>query len=96
VNLLAPYGIWDARDKCWIGTAKGPNRYEDFFLARAALTILTEMFRGSHGLRFRVRLLPDEPFFQKDEITPTLSAEQVIARMMRDARIIAPPPSGQT
>ena len=86
MNLLAPYGIWDARDKCWIGTDKGPNRYPDYTLARAALTILTEMFRGSHGLRFRVRLLPDEPFFYKDEITATLSSEQVLRRLTADAQ----------
>ena len=71
------WGLWDARDKCWMGNAQGPLRYNDRMLARVAATIATEMF----GRIIRPMLLPGKPYILKDEVTSRFDGAEAIQRI---------------
>jgi hypothetical protein len=71
------YGVFDTKDKCWLGNDDGPWRYDDEMLARAAATIANERM----GLirRFRKMEHPKQVAnVLKDEIAPRISGEQAI------------------
>jgi hypothetical protein len=71
------YGVFDTKDKCWLGNDEGPWRYDDEMLARAAATIVNERM----GLVSRFRKMEHPKRVASvlwDEITPRISAEQAI------------------
>jgi len=76
-----PYGIYDTKDKCWLGNSKGPLQYRTRILngkvfsgamqARVAMTVINEQFQSS--CRFRKGRLPAGIDTLKDEITPPVT-----------------------
>jgi len=88
------YGLYDTRDKCWMGNDSGPLLYSDnavngvelktkepvsgLLLARAAVTILNERMRTTR-LRARPYITPAKIF--KDRVTPQCSAVQAMRSM---------------
>lgn len=73
------WGIFDTRDKCWLGDANGPKSYQDELMARAAATIVNQQFRTL--IRFRPRLLPKDKFRIKDEIEAPVTAEEALIEL---------------
>lgn len=76
MEKLAVWGIYDTRDKCWMGTANGPLTYQDDMMARAAVTIMNMRF----GTTTRFRKLPmwETDLICKDTVTPPLSAVEAM------------------
>lgn len=77
------YGLWDVKDKCWLGNganSKGPNLYDDERLARAAATVASRMLKVPLG---RIRALPftGESLTFKDQVQAEMSAEEAIASL---------------
>jgi hypothetical protein len=75
---LAKYGIWDTQDKCWMGNDEGPLVYTEEWMARAALTILSEQFRTT---RFRKKMFWEDYVVLKDEVKPLMSAVEAIRQI---------------
>lgn len=77
------WGLYDCRDKCWLGNADGPLTYEEHLLARAAATISTEKL----GRFIRPLVIDKPPFHLKDEVTSRYTGAEAIDRI--EKRIIA-------
>ena len=73
-----PWGLYDLRDRLWLGNDAGAYRYADEEMARVAATIATRRFRRA----IRARLVPPGPQRLVDEVTPEVSA----ARAMRELK----------
>lgn len=71
-------GWWAIRhnEGWWVGTEQGVLCYEDFEMARIALTIRWQM-DGGGPLHYRIRKFPG-PTVAGDEIKSTKTAEQAI------------------
>lgn len=71
-----PFGLWDSKDKCWLGDDKGPTKFTDWNLCRLAAAVVSEQLEGpilrDHPIRARVRpaSLPKDKFHCTGE-TPT-------------------------
>jgi hypothetical protein len=77
---MKTFGLYDYRDKCWMGNDKGPNTYTDKMLARAAATILTEQF----GRLIGAKVIPPDINKLKDEVTPPVSFEKAWKKLGLD------------
>lgn len=71
------WGLWDTKDKLWLGNANGPLTYDDRDHARVAATICTERV----GYVVRVKQIEDTPDVLRDIITPEMSSEQAIDKI---------------
>jgi hypothetical protein len=72
------YGLWDTRDKCWIGREDGPLSYTEHLHASAAATIATEQC----GRRIRPVPLPaGDEWVLKDTEEVRFTGAEAIARI---------------
>lgn len=81
----AAWGIYDTRDKCWMGNKDGPNRYEGTLKGisakkrcMAAATILNAQFET---YRFRARPLPAGVNKHAGTVTSRLTFAQAMKRL---------------
>lgn len=73
------YGIYDTKDKCWMGNSYGPILYTDEEACRAAATVCGERFEAP--TRYRCKPFTDKDVHLKDVVTPTVSAEDAIKKI---------------
>lgn len=88
---MKTYGIWDAKDKMWLGTDDGPRVYtaqkingqtvSAKFLAGAAAMIIARQMREPSLLRFRAKQLPPGPYRHRDNIEMKVSAIQAMEEL---------------
>lgn len=78
------HALYDTEGEAWIGNDVGPLTYEDQLVARAAATVLNEMF-GTVA-RFSAREYDEKPKRVKDSITAPISAQEAIAQLERRIR----------
>ena len=73
------YGIFDTKDRVWLGDEHGPSRY-DYDMAMAGATIVNEQFKA--GYRFRAAPLPKDQTWRKHgDITSPITVEEAIKRV---------------
>lgn len=71
------WGLWDTRDKCWIGQDSGPNRYAEHEVAQMAATIATEMA----GHLIQGKLFESDQFKYKDSVDLRFDGAEALRRM---------------
>lgn len=72
------WGLWDNRDKSWLGDEHGPHWYAVHLHARAAATIVTEMFRRRLVVP---RIIPREAWVHKGTVEARFTGEEAIRRI---------------
>ena len=87
---MAVYGIYDYKDKCWLGNSKGPLRYLDGTslegfsghqtaqIAACAMCDRMDIPYDPLDGRFRAREIPNEKMALRDTITPPKSMDEVM------------------
>jgi hypothetical protein len=78
------YGLWDTKDKCWLGNGekeKGPNTYDDEKLAKTAAVVATEMLQFEKGRIIALPFNPKDELKFKDEIEGPFTCDEAIERL---------------
>lgn len=73
-----PYGLWDTKDKLWIGDGHGPYLYTVLYTARLAATLYNDRFASV--ARIMPKTFKDEEVVLKDRITPPHSIDDVMEK----------------
>lgn len=74
------WGIFDTKDKLWMGNKQGPAKYTDFEFARAAHTVICIML-GFPGTRLEVRPFATEAsYYRRDTLKGVLNRRTAVWR----------------
>lgn len=71
------YGVFDVKDKCWIGDDKGPRLFDDMLLARVAAEMVDVQLKTIMG-RHRAKPYLVEANKLRDEVQVQVSSERAL------------------
>lgn len=78
-NQDGPWGVYDTKDRCWMGNNTGPVVYDDLDTAKLSATILNERF--GYAARLMPKVYAENAKVKRDEQTPMLSFEEAFSRL---------------
>lgn len=73
------YGIFDVKDKVWMGDSKGPFNFSQN-VAVAGAKLMQARMKGK--VRYEPRRLPKDQFRLRDEVTPPLSLKEAVTEIL--------------
>lgn len=74
---MPKFGLWDTKDKCWLGSDDGPFKFDTIREAQAGATIATE--RMEHLIR--PVPIPVGITRVRDVVIPPISGEEAVKRI---------------
>lgn len=77
---MKKWGLYDTKDKCWLGDNDGPKLYDDEKLATIACRVIDVQTKRPAG-RTRARIFDEEFLQKKDDIEVFRSGEEAIERL---------------